>query len=265
MTADPIQPARRMAALLEMKYGPPDGQGWSPRLRARFGHQSPDDWYEATLFELVGPDTAWLDVGCGRKLFPANPEAARRLSATCRFLMGVDPSPNGPDNPFVHDRAQCGLEDFATDRRFDLVTLRMVAEHVLHPEALVAALRRLTLPGGRVVIYTVPRFSPVSLVAAATPMAVHHVVKRLLWETDERDSFPVAYRMNTRRRLRRLFEREEFEEEHFRFLDDCRSFGRWKPRAMAELAACAALRRGGLRYPEACLLGIYRRRDAAEG
>ena len=73
------------------------------------------------------------------------------------------------------------LQDYRTDRQFDLVTLRMVAEHIEHPAAAMAALSRLVRPGGLVVIYTVAKFSPASLVAAVTPMSFHHVAKRALW------------------------------------------------------------------------------------
>ena len=65
--------------------------------------------------------------------------------------------------------------------------------------------------------------------------------------------------MNTRRDLRSLFEQAGFREASFPYLDDCRAFGHWKSLATAELALWKALSAVGLRYPEGCLLGIYRR------
>lgn len=249
---------RHMPDVLNFKYGT-GRRGWTPRLHDRFGYRSPDDWYEATLFHLIGPETDWLDVGCGRHVFPHNQDGARHLAATCRLLVGVDPSDNIRDNQVVHERAHCMLQDYRTDRRFDLVTMRMVAEHIEDPAAAVAALSRLIRPGGLAVIYTVTKFSPASLVAAVTPMPVHHVVKRILWGGSEEDTFPVVYRMNTRRELCALFNQGGFREESFAYLDDCRSLAQWWLPAAAELALWKTLRVVGLRYPEACLLGLYRK------
>lgn len=250
---------RHMPDVLQLKYGAPADRGWTPRLHARFGYASPDDWYEAMLFHLIDAGTEWLDVGCGRHIFPSNPAGARRLAETCRLLVGIDPSDNIRENTLLHERAQCLLQDFRTDRRFDLVTLRMVAEHIEDPAPVMTALTRLVRPGGRAVVYTVAKFSPASLIAAITPIAFHHAAKRALWGEEERDTFPVAYRMNTRRDLRRLFGQAGFAEASFRYLDDCRAFGQFKTLATVELALWKALGAVGLRYPEACLLGIYRK------
>jgi hypothetical protein len=43
--------------ILALKYGPPEGMGWSPALRSRFGYRTPDDWYEALLFGLIREET----------------------------------------------------------------------------------------------------------------------------------------------------------------------------------------------------------------
>ncbi len=71
--------------------------------------------------------------------------------------------------------------------------------------------------------------------------------------------FPTAYKMNTRRTLRTLFETAGFQEESFRHLDDCRTFARWRALNAVELAARRGFNAAGLRYPDACILAIYRR------
>lgn len=247
--------------VLRLKYGAPEKTGWAPRLRRQFGYCTPDDLYEGLLFDLIGEDTAWLDVGCGRTVFPSNPKGAALLAARCRLLAGLDPSDNIQENPLLHERAQCVLQDYWTERRFDLITLRMVAEHIDEPVAALTALARLTKPGGRVVIYTVEKLSPVTIISAMTPMGVHHAVKKFLWRTEERDTFPTVYKMNSRHALRRLFQAVGFCEESFKHLDDCRSFGRWRWSNMLELIAWRCLQTVGLRYPEACILAVYRRNE----
>lgn len=126
--------------------------------------------------------------------------------------------------------------------------------------ALVGKLGRVVLPGGKVVIYTVSRWSPVTVLSGATPIAVHHWAKRILWRTREEDTFPVRYLMNTRARLIELFGIAGFRCSDFRRLDDCRTLGRWKPTATAELMARSTLKGVGLGYPEACLLGVFEKR-----
>ena len=67
----------------------------------------------------------------------------------------------------LHERSQCVLEEYQTGHRFDLVTLRMVAEHLPDPAAAVRALERLVAPGGRVVLITVNLWSPITLLSQA--------------------------------------------------------------------------------------------------
>lgn len=233
--------------------------GWDPALRRRFDYFTPNEVYEGLVLSLVDETTAWLDVGCGHNLFPGNEPLARALAARCRLLVGIDPDETIERNSFVHQRVRSTLEAYQPAEPFDLVTLRMVAEHITEPEAAAAALARLTRPGGRVLVYTVSKWSPVSLVAAATPMAAHHVAKRLLWGSQPEDTFPTVYRMNTRGTLSRLFGAHGFAEERFLYLDDCRSFSHFRAGLWAELMLWRGLRALGLRYPELCLLGVYRR------
>jgi SAM-dependent methyltransferase len=164
---------------------------------------------------------------------------------------------------WLHHREQCSIEEFATDRRFDLISMRMVAEHVADPDAAVAKFERFTRPGGRIVVYTVSRWSPVSLVAAATPTSFHRAVKRVAWNTPDDDTFPTVFKMNTRAALRRVFGAHGFVEESFLRLNDCRTLAGWRSTAFAELVCERALRTVGLPFPEACILGVYRRE--AEG
>lgn len=249
--------AASIEELLRLKYGPVDQQSWGPRLRAKFDYITPDDEYEALLLDLVCPATEWLDVGCGRNIIHCK-AAAEQLAARCRRLVGIDPSENILENTLVHERAQCMLEDYRTEQPFDLITLKMVAEHITDPEGAVGAMRRLLRGGGRVVIYTVWKWAPVSIIAATTPMWVHHRAKAVLFGSAERDSFPVAYRMNTRRELESLFSANGFREESFRYLDDCRSLQRWRFANAAELTLRRGLNALGLRYPETCILATYR-------
>lgn len=234
-------------------------QGWSPTIRQRFGYFTPDEWYEALMFGTISADSVWLDVGCGRELFPSNPNLANILSSRCKLLVGIDPDDNIFENTVLHERKQCTIEQYHTDQQFDVISLRMVAEHISDPTKTVAALEHLVRDGGRVVIYTVSKWCPASLFAAATPMGIHHRGKQVLWGSSPDDTFPTVYKMNTRRKLRNLFQSVDLAEESFYYINDCRSLGRWKAGLIFELSVERALRGLGLRYPEFCLLGVYRK------
>jgi SAM-dependent methyltransferase len=241
------------------KYGDLSASGWRPRMRYRFRYFTPDDYYEAIVARSVTPHTQWLDVGCGRELFPGNQPLARRLAGRCSLLVGLDPDNTLHANPYVHQRIKCTLQEYRPQRTFDLITLRMVAEHITAPQIAMAALGRLTRPGGRVIVYTVSKWSPVSLLSRLLPFPLHHPCKRLLWQTEAQDTFPVVYAMNTRRTLRRLFTGAGFVEHQFYYLDDCRTFARFRSLQFAELVTYKILQASRLPYPEVCLLGIYER------
>jgi SAM-dependent methyltransferase len=172
----------------------------------------------------------------------------------------VDPDEGINENLFVHQKVQGTIEDFVSKESFDLISLRMVAEHIPCPDATVASMARLTRPGGKVVIFTVNRWSPVALAAWAVPFRLHYPLKRALWGVRSgAGTFPVTYLMNTRRCLQRVFSAHGFRERHFAYLDDCRTFYRVRLLHCLELLLWSVLRTVGVVYPENCLLGVYER------
>ncbi len=260
VTTDAARPENHLKNLMLIKYGPESRRGWGPRLRERFEHYTPDDWYEAFVSGLVTQDTEWLDVGGGDRLFAANDGLARILANRCRRLVVVDPASNIQMNPYADKRVQLPIEEFSDSGGFDLATVRMVAEHVEKPREFTARLGELVRPGGKVVVYTVSLGAPVTLLSAMTPVSFHRKAKRFLWqEMDDDHTYPVIYRMNTRSSLRKLFAAAGFREAEFRYLDDCRVLGRWQATLTAELILCRMFRSIGLHYPEKCLLGIYQK------
>jgi 2-polyprenyl-3-methyl-5-hydroxy-6-metoxy-1,4-benzoquinol methylase len=241
------------------KYGDPATTGWSPGRRWRAGYFLPADVYETVIAGLVTPDTAWLDVGGGKAVFPENPRLSAELAGRCQSLTAVDPSDNVRSNPFAHHVVQSMLEDYQSTDACTLATLRMVVEHVERPVEFVRALSRVVRPGGTVVLLTVDRWSPVTLVSHALPFGLHHPIKRIFWGGEEEDTFPAHYLMNTRASLRAVFEANGFREAAFAKLDDLSVFGGRKWLNLLELFAWKCLRTVGLPYPERCVLAVYHR------
>lgn len=248
-----------LMAVFDGKYRREAELGWGPKTRLAYGYFNPDDHYEAIVNKLVRPGTAWADVGCGRDIFPSNPGLARALATRSGFVFGVDPDSNVRENPFVHERFEGTIEDCNTTHRFDLITLRMVAEHIVDPNRSVAKLAELLKPGGLAVVYTVNKWSPVPVVTSLVPNRFHFRFKKVLWGGEERDTFPTAFKMNTRADLATQFRRHGMSEQYFAYLDDCRTFGNFRLLNHLELSLQRLLRSLSIRYPENCLLGIYRK------
>jgi 2-polyprenyl-3-methyl-5-hydroxy-6-metoxy-1,4-benzoquinol methylase len=260
MKENTVEPSRaELETVFRQKHGDPTKTGWGPRIRYSFGYFTPDEYYEAVVSKLVETGCAWIDVGGGRDVFPDNKALATELAARCLRLTAVDPSDTVEENQFAHRRVKAKIEDFTSSESFDLATLRMVAEHIETPEPSIASLARLVKPNGMVVVYTINKWSPVSLASLLTPFWIHHPIKHLLWKTEEADTFPVAYKMNTRRRLRILLHEAGFREHHFAYLDDCRTFHRFRVLSYLELSVWRLLRMVRVHYPENCLLGVYQR------
>ena len=249
-----------LARLFALKYGDPATTGPNPRRRHSHDYFLPADVYEATVANAIVPGCSWLDVGGGSSPFPDNPKLAAELAARTSHFVGVDPSANVHANPYTREKHEAFIENYHTDEPFDVATLRMVAEHVTEPGSVIASLARLLKPGGRVIILTVDLFSPITLASRFTPFGLHHPVKKLLWGGEEKDTFPTAYKMNTRRELRRLFTKGGFRESEFAHLDDCCTFSKFPLLNTLELLVWKGLWRVGLRYPECNLLGIYSRK-----
>jgi 2-polyprenyl-3-methyl-5-hydroxy-6-metoxy-1,4-benzoquinol methylase len=262
MNENAVKPSRaELETVFRQKHGDPTKTGWGPRTRFSFSYFTPDEYYEAVVSKLVASGCSWVDVGGGRDVFPDNPALATELAARYRRLAAVDPSDTVEENQFAHQRVRARIEDFTSSEPFDLATLRMVAEHIDVPEQSVASLARLVKPKGMVVVYTVNKWSLISLASWLTPFRLHHAVKHLLWKTEEKDTFPVVYKMNTRRRLQVLFHQAGFREQHFAYLDDCRTFHRFRVLNYLEMSLWRVLQTVGCHYPETCLLGVYQRQD----
>lgn len=251
--------AAALRQMFHLRYGAEDQLGWGPRLRRSYGYYTPDDVYEALVAGTVAPGMAWLDAGCGRELFPSNQALAAALSRRCARLVGVDPDPTLQENPWVHERVALPFDAYDGGGAFDLVTLRMVAEHIADPERTVQSIARALRPGGVAIVYTVFAGSPMPLLTRLAPMGLRHVVKKWLWGTAPKDTFPTCFRMNTRSVLQRLFAGVGMAEAHFLRLDDCRTFARFRTLCELELRVMRLCRWFGAPYPEHCLLGVYRR------
>lgn len=247
-------------AVFDDKYPETKKLGWGPVLRRSFGYFSPDDYYEAIIAKLLRKNAAWADVGCGRDIFPSNVELAARLARRCDHVIGIDPDPNIQENPFLTEKHQGMVDDFAGSVACDLVTMRMVAEHIANPGSAMRQVSGMLKQHGSVVILTPHKRAPLSLLARLIPFRIHHPVKRFFWGTEERDTFPVEFKMNTRTDLARLAEYADMDVVSYGLYADCSVFSRFRWLNRFELAVWKILDRLGATYPESCIIAVFRKR-----
>lgn len=180
-----------------------------PLSGARWAAKS--EAYAALVSEHLCPDTVWLDAGCGSGLLEEDMESLENwLASHCKSIVGIDlgMTPNRNINSLV----QGSLYHMPfLDNSFDLITCRMVAEHLDEPSEVFAEVARCLRAGGAFVVIT-PNLLNYGVFgnALATKVMPEKLRLRFVHATDSRadeDIFPVRYKANTRRRLVHLLNR----------------------------------------------------------
>ena len=147
------------------------------------------------LEEALRPGTVALDAGCGRTT------RLRDYRDRITRLVGVDTDVR--ENPFLDEFVPADLDEslpFDEDS-FDLVYANFVVEHLRHPERCFADWRKVLRPGGRLVLLTSNRASPLMAMGDKLPQRIRLLIKRRGAGAAERDVFPTMYLANTPQRL----------------------------------------------------------------
>ncbi|MGH7782090.1 MAG: class I SAM-dependent methyltransferase [Candidatus Binataceae bacterium] len=153
---------------------------------------------------LAAPNSVVLNLGAG----PATKQTVRILKGEVARLIGVDVDPCVLENPEL-DEAYV-YEPPAplpfSQSTFDLAFSDFVLEHIADPLVFLREVRRVLKPGASYFFRTPNRFHYVGLAASATPHRLHRLIanraRGLAKEVHE--PWPTYFRMNSRRRLRRL-------------------------------------------------------------
>jgi SAM-dependent methyltransferase len=164
--------------------------------------------YRETLDKLVGPETRWLDLGCGHSLLPEwmrdSVAIQKELLSRCEIARGCDPVDDRPHVAGLTKEVYSGDTLPFADGYFNLVTANMVAEHVENPVTFAREISRVLSPNGLFVIHT-PNLHYFQVFAAN--LLPNSLVRSIAHHTDGRDGediFRTYYRMNTRKSLQGL-------------------------------------------------------------
>ena len=161
--------------------------------------------YACLVAEHLSPYTAWLDAGCGSRLLEDDMDTLESwLASHCKSIFGMDPtvSCNRSIKSFL--RGSIYHLPFA-DNSFDLITCRMVIEHLERPPEAFTEVVRCLRPGGAFIVMT-PNLLNYGILgnAVAAKLIPEKLRLRIIRASDTRTEekvFPVRYKANTMRRL----------------------------------------------------------------
>ena len=184
-----------------------------------FSEEHPYEIFEREVESCLRPDHTLLDAGCGRTA-----PILGKYRGKARRLIGVDmvefsPAARGLE---LHraDLAAMPLDDDCVD----LVMARSVMEHVTDPRRVYGEIYRVLKPGGHFVFLTANFWDYASLIATVIPNRFHPWMVAKMEGRDEQDVFPIAYRTNTRRAVKKWAKGAGFEIISSRYLGQYPSY-----------------------------------------
>lgn len=184
-----------------------------------------------------------LEVGAGKG---KDGEAAPIQQRVAR-LVGIDPYPTIQENPYLDERYQVSVEDFAKDRgpSFDCLYTVAVLEHIRQPCEFLSACRSLLKPGGTLFSVTTNLWHYFGMATRlSSSLGIEDWLLDRLIGPEKKASyhFPTAYRLNNIRTIKRTLEQAGFQEVEFKFFDHPHSFEyvfpkqlRWFPSVYSRL------------------------------
>ncbi len=199
-----------------------------------------EDQYEelARWMQVVGPaGGSLIEIGSGDgddSYFPLiRPQFSR--------IVGVDPDPAGSGHRGLDERHECTIEEFAArsggGELFDTALAAYVLEHVAEPVAFLSAVRSVLRPGGSFFVVTPNLWHYFGLLAKGS--ALFGLEDRLLvalrsihleaHHDHAARHFPVAYRANSVRAIRRAAGAAGFAEVQIRHLENPAVFEAYFP------------------------------------
>ena len=184
-----------MSVLAQTVQIPLTGAKWAAKSEA----------YASLVAEHLSPNTQWLDAGCGSRLLEDDMDPLENwLAAHCRSIFGMDVGLTSNLN--IKSLLQGSLYRLPiSDNSLDLITCRMVVEHLDRPAEAFAEVARCLRPGGAFIVMT-PNLRNYAVLgnALATEVMPEKIRLRIVQASDARaqeDIFPVRYKANTLPRL----------------------------------------------------------------
>jgi ubiquinone/menaquinone biosynthesis C-methylase UbiE len=154
--------------------------------------------FEEEVHRRLVPGATLVDVGCGRTA-----PVLQEFRGHAARLIGVDvvEFEAAQDSLELH-RADLGHLPLP-DQSVDVVMARSVMEHIQDPPSAYAEVRRVLKPGGAFVFLTANLWDYGALIALAVPNRFHPWIVSKVEGRAEEDVFPVVYKTNTHRAVKK--------------------------------------------------------------
>ena len=188
---------------------------WAERLADKYFGNSvhPYASFEEVVRKTLRPEDTLLDAGCGH-----GAPVLRKFLGSARELVGVDLVNFDSDIPGLRlinrDLVDTGLPDASVD----VVMSRSVMEHITDPTRMYLEMSRLLRPGGYFIFLTGNMWDYSAIVAKLVPNRYHPWIVARTQGREEQDTFPVAYKTNTRRAVTKYADQVGFEVTSFTYL-----------------------------------------------
>lgn len=225
--------------------------------------------YKEVLQAAVTPGTAWLELGCGRQIFPEFISSSEReeheLVSCCRLAVGIDYSPDGLRrhrslaNVLAGDIQRLPFADVS----FDIVSANMVMEHIEHPVVALSEIKRILKPGGLFLFHTINARNYTFAAAKATPQGIKHKLIWLLEGRKEDDVFAVFYRFNTAARIGSVAEEAGLDCAILELLNSTATTAQLGPLCIPELAVIRMLQGRWAAGYRSNIIGVMRKQAGA--
>jgi SAM-dependent methyltransferase len=173
---------------------------WAARLNEKYFGDSihPYAIFEDLVKCHLAPGKTLLDAGCGH-----GAPVLRKFVGAAKELIGIDlvdfDQPVSGVTLLKRNLANTQLPDESVD----VIMSRSVMEHIADPVATYREMSRLLRPSGHFIFLTANMWDYASIIAKVVPNRYHPWIVARTQGRDERDTFPVQYKTNTRRAVMR--------------------------------------------------------------
>ena len=150
--------------------------------------------YETVLNNYITMDTVWLDIGCGKN------ELIAQYRQQAQYALGIDilDDTERTDAPFLlSDLRNIPLPSCYAN----LITLRLVVEHLENVPEDFSEVIRLLAPGGIFIVLTTNSLSPIIFLPRLLPYRLKSRIIQKLFSVESREIFPTYHRFNTPKKM----------------------------------------------------------------